>query len=200
MTDERDMVIARVRETLRAAPAATPDPRAVAQVLRAVWESPKPSLWRRVVEAWRATAVTPARATALASAALLLGFFARGGVKPTDAGVAELASGGSSTQEFPVQLAANAAPVDGAVLTQFVFDGKARSVSLVGDFNEWKGGASPLTQLEGGLWTTSVALTPGRHVYAFLVDDTLVVADPRAPKAGDADYGQEGSVVMVFAR
>ncbi len=200
MTDERDMVIARVRETLRAAPAATPDPRAVAQVLRAVWESPNPSLWQRLVEGWRAAAVTPARATALAGVALLLGFVARGAVKPAEEGASELATGGTSTQEFPVQLAANAAPVDGAVLTQFIFEGKARSVSLVGDFNAWKGGESPLTQLEGGLWTTSVALTPGRHVYAFLVDDTLVVADPRAPKAGDSDYGQEGSVVMVFAR
>ena len=99
-----------------------------------------------------------------------------------------------------MQSLANSAPADGMVLTQFIFEGKARSVSLVGDFNEWKGGESPLTQLEGGLWTASIALTPGRHVYAFLVDDTLVVADPRAPKAGDSDYGQEGSVVMVFAR
>jgi 1,4-alpha-glucan branching enzyme len=76
----------------------------------------------------------------------------------------------------------------------------ARSVSLVGDFNEWQGGALPLTRLESGLWTATVPLAPGRHVYAFLIDGTLMVADPRAPKAGDADYGREGSVVMVFAR
>jgi 1,4-alpha-glucan branching enzyme len=130
---------------------------------------------------------------------LLIGFVARGAMAPVEEAAPVMASG-STTQEFPVQTVANAAPADGMVLTQFIFEGKARSVSLVGDFNEWKGGESPLTQLEGGLWTTSIALTPGRHVYAFLVDDTLVVADPRAPKAGDSDYGQEGSVVMVFAR
>lgn len=199
MTDERDELIARVRETLRAAPAATPDPRAVAQVLHAVWESPAPSMWQRLVEGWRATAVTPARATAFAGAALLIGFVARGAMAPADEAAPVMAASGT-TQEFPVQTVANTAPADGMVLTQFIFEGKARSVSLVGDFNEWKGGETPLTQLEGGLWTTSIALTPGRHVYAFLVDDTLVVADPRAPKAGDSDYGQEGSVVMVFAR
>jgi hypothetical protein len=37
-------------------------------------------------------------------------------------------------------------------------------------------------------------------VYAYVLDGTLLVADPRAPKSGDADYGREGSVVMVFAR
>jgi hypothetical protein len=37
-------------------------------------------------------------------------------------------------------------------------------------------------------------------VYSYLIDGTLLVADPRAPKSGDADYGNEGSVVMVFAR
>jgi hypothetical protein len=199
MTDERDELIARVRETLRAAPAATPDPRAVAQVLHAVWESPAPSLWQRLVEGWRGASLTPARATALAGAALLLGFVARGAMTSAEEAAPVMASG-STTQEFPVQSVANSAPADGMVLTQFIFEGKARSVSLVGDFNQWLGGESPLTQLEGGLWTASIPLTPGRHVYAFLVDDTLVVADPRAPKAGDSDYGQEGSVVMVFAR
>jgi 1,4-alpha-glucan branching enzyme len=115
----------------------------------------------------------------------------------------------AATGEFPatagptVPVVAAAAVVGetAPVATQFVLDrADAQSVSLIGDFNEWQGGVTPLTRMESGLWTVSVPLTPGRHVYAFLIDGTLVVADPRAPQAGDADYGQEGSVVMVFAR
>ncbi len=196
MSDERDLLIARVRETLRADPAAAPEPRAVAQVLQAVWQSPRPSLWQRAVEAWRGAAVTPARATGLAAVALLLGFVTRGVVvEPAAPAVAARPAGSSA---FPAQRVADVA--DGLVQTQFVYDGKAESVSLVGDFNDWQGGVTPLDRLETGVWTVTVPLPPGRHVYAFLIDGTLVVADPRAPKSGDADYGQEGSVVMVFAR
>jgi 1,4-alpha-glucan branching enzyme len=87
------------------------------------------------------------------------------------------------------------------VPTQFVFESPiAREVSIVGEFNDWKVGETPLTRLPNGLWTATVPLVPGRHVYAYVLDGTLLVADPRAPKAGDADYGREGSVVMVFAR
>ena len=36
--------------------------------------------------------------------------------------------------------------------------------------------------------------------HRLLSRNELDIADPRAPKSGDADYGNEGSVVMVFAR
>jgi hypothetical protein len=38
---------------------------------------------------------------------------------------------------------------------------------------------------------------PGRHVYAFMVDDSLLVLDPRAPKSRDPDLGAEGSIRIV---
>ena len=44
-----------------------------------------------------------------------------------------------------------------------------------------------------------LALAPGRHVYAFLVNDSLVTLDPRAPRAEDPDLGTSGSVVLVGA-
>jgi hypothetical protein len=51
-----------------------------------------------------------------------------------------------------------------------------------------------------GLWSISLALRPGRHVYAFLVDDTVWVQDPRAMEAPDADFGRPGSVLLVGDR
>jgi hypothetical protein len=48
-----------------------------------------------------------------------------------------------------------------------------------------------------GLWSVTVTVAPGRHVYAFLVDDSVLTRDPRAPVANDADFGRPGSVMLV---
>jgi hypothetical protein len=196
---ERDQLIERVRRTLRDAPAAAPDARAVGRVLATVWASPRPSVWRRVGDALRMTTFTRLGAAAVAGAALFLGFLSRGAVRGEQA---PMAVSTPTTGEMPVAYASNDGGAETALVqTQFVFEeSEARSVSLVGDFNQWKAGETPLVRLANGLWTTTVPLPAGRHVYAFMIDDTLLVADPRAPKAGDADFGREGSVVMVFTR
>jgi hypothetical protein len=200
MNDGPDRMIERVRETLRAAPGAAPDQRAVAQLLSKVWAAPRPSRWRRLLDAWRMPALSGVGALAVTGVALAIGFVSRGSLTP-DVVAPEATVAAAS--ETPVVLAANPAGNAelAAVPTQFVFDDRtARRVSIVGEFNGWTPGKTPLTRLESGLWTVTVPLAPGRHVYAFVLDDTLVKADPRAPKVRDADYGREGSVVMVFAR
>jgi hypothetical protein len=197
-------MIERVRETLRESPRVAPDPRAVARVLGAVWAAPKPSRWRQLLDAWRVPALSGFGASAIVGAALVVGFVGRGALIGSRAPgeVAFVAPApGETPGETPVVNAAAVAGEPAAVPTQFVFDSRtARRVAIVGEFNGWDAKRSPLTRLPSGLWTVSLPLTPGRHVYAFVLDDTLVVADPRAPKAGDVDYGREGSVVMVFAR
>ena len=82
---------------------------------------------------------------------------------------------------------------------QFVFRSpQARRVSVVGDFTGWNAGTLVMTRDSGsGLWSASMALSPGRHVYAFLMDDTVWVRDPRAPAAPDADFGRPGSILLV---
>lgn len=196
---ERDPIIDKVRDTLRSAPHVAADQRAVARVLASVWESPKPSGWRRFVNftTWRVPALSGLGAGALTVGALLIGFVTRGAV-PAKQQAEPVAASGAPTGEYPVQTVAYDAAL---VQTQFVFEhAAAESISLVGDFNDWKGEAMPLVRMPNGLWTTTVPLPPGRHVYSYLIDGTLLVADPRAPKSGDDDYGNEGSVVMVFAR
>ena len=199
MSEGPDRMIERVRETLRAAPGAIPDQRAVAQLLSNVWAAPRPSRWRRLLDAWRIPALSGVGALAVAGVALAVGFVTRGSLTAPAATDRIVASG----PEVPVVPAASVGDdaETAAVPTQFVFDDRtARRVSIVGEFNGWEAGKTPLTRLESGLWTVTVPLAPGRHVYAFVLDDTLVKADPRAPKVRDADYGREGSVVMVFAR
>lgn len=74
----------------------------------------------------------------------------------------------------------------------------AKTVSLVGDFNDWNAAAAPLTPTRtGGVWTISVPLQPGRYTYNFVVDGTTVLADPAAPPAPADDFGTPASVVTV---
>ena len=74
----------------------------------------------------------------------------------------------------------------------------AKRVSVVGDFTGWDAARAVMTRdSASGLWTTTLALPVGRHVYAFLVDDSVWVRDPRAPTAPDADFGRPGSVLLV---
>lgn len=86
----------------------------------------------------------------------------------------------------------------GEPVVQFVLVAPgARSVALVGDFNDWDAAATPLHRAAGGAWSTALKLRPGRHRYAFVVDGVRWVADPAAPPAPDDDFGSPGSVVTV---
>lgn len=197
---ERDQLIERVRESLRSDARVAPEPQAVGRVLQAVWASPRPSWLRRAFDAWRMPVLSGLAASAVAVAALAVGFVTRGAVTPREGARDTMAASGPTTGEYPVQLASNGGERELRIPTQFVFEhATAESVSIVGDFNEWVPGEYTLTRTSAGVWTTTVPLPPGRHVYSYVIDGTLLVADPRAPKAGDADYGREGSVVMVFA-
>lgn len=96
-----------------------------------------------------------------------------------------LAGGGAGGAGRPV---AAAAIRDTLRLVRFVLTAPAAtSVALVGDFNGWRRDATLLAAGERGDWTAAVALVPGRHRYAYVVDDTQWIADPAATAvAGDA--------------
>lgn len=72
---------------------------------------------------------------------------------------------------------------DSVRLVQFAFVApRAARVALAGDFNRWSPRAMPLARRAAdGAWTGTVALAPGRHRYAFVVDDSVWLADPSAP-------------------
>lgn len=73
----------------------------------------------------------------------------------------------------------------------------AQRVSLVGDFNGWTPGATPLAgQGVDGVWSASVPIAAGRHEYAFIVDGRRWVADPYAATVHD-EFGTSSSVVQV---
>jgi hypothetical protein len=75
----------------------------------------------------------------------------------------------------------------------------ARKVQLVGDFNDWDASHQEyLAQHRGGgVWSVTAAIPEGHHRYSFVVDDSLWVTDPSAPRVLDDDYGLPNSAIVV---
>lgn len=110
------------------------------------------------------------------------------------------APGAASDAPAPPAIATGAAPAATAPSTvEFVFvASSASTVSLVGSFNDWNAAATPLRPTSTpGVWSVTVPLAPGRHVYAFVVDGSELIADPTAPQAPDDDFGSPNSVIVI---
>ena len=74
----------------------------------------------------------------------------------------------------------------------------ARSVAVVGDFNNWGLGDTALVAVNhNGVWSVSATVRTGVHRYAFLVNGKQWVADPTAPRAAGDDFGQPSSALVV---
>jgi hypothetical protein len=75
----------------------------------------------------------------------------------------------------------------------------ARKVQVVGDFNDWDASHQEyLAQHRGGgVWSVTATIPEGHHRYSFVVDDSLWVADPSAPRVLDDDYGLPNSALVV---
>ncbi len=84
-------------------------------------------------------------------------------------------------------------------IAQFVgrFPG-ARSVAVVGSFNDWRAEATPLTDDDhDGTWNATVILPAGQHEYMFVVDGERWVADPLAGRYVADGFGRENGLLFV---
>jgi hypothetical protein len=135
-----------------------------------------------------------ALAGGLVAAAAFAGFIIRGTVTAPPGSPARVAT---TTAIAPVAYSTESAVVP--IIEQFVFKAPtARRVAVIGDFNRWDPSVAPMARSsDGELWSRSIPIMPGRHTYAFMVDDSILVLDPRAPKTRDPDLGAEGSVRIV---
>ncbi len=198
VSDEQDELIERIAGRLRPLPDV--DPAATARVLVAVAaereRDRERAARRRPVVRWLGAAVVAATLVT----ALMLG---RDRPISTAAGVAR--SGQPPVLDTPATgmpaatLARRDESASARQPVQLVFRApNAKQVSVVGDFTGWDPTRAVMTRDSGsGLWTVTLSLPAGRHVYAFLVDDSVWVRDPRAPAAPDADFGRPGSVLLV---
>src|SRR5881394_4010218 len=75
----------------------------------------------------------------------------------------------------------------------------AKKVAVVGDFNAWdpSHAAFQARHTGGGVWTVTAKVPVGHHRYSFVVDDSVWMADPMAPRAHDNDFGLPKSALVV---
>jgi hypothetical protein len=161
--------------------------RLMARLRRDAARRPSVLTWiRGASTAWTASPLVTA-ATTLAIG-VLLGWMLRGARIPV--GGAAPASGPAGVAGVPSTREVR--------LVQFVLTApKASRVAVVGDFNDWDPSATPLARSDGGSWIAAIPVSPGRHVYAFIVDGDRWVSDPASPLAPEDDFGIRNSVIVV---
>jgi hypothetical protein len=199
MHDETDETIIRIAAALRPLPEI--DPAQKARVLVAVAAERERTRQRRirVSRGWRvAGGAAMVAAAGLVVAVWLNAPRGNPGVTTVATSARPAAVSDSSSSVADARFVRDAKLV-GYKTVQVVFRAPAaRRVSVVGDFNSWDSGVDAMTRDPAtGLWSHTLALRPGRHVYAFVVDDSVWMRDPRSPAAPDQDFGRPGSVLLV---
>ena len=195
MHDETDETIARIAAALRPLPDVDRAEKARVLVAVAAERERMHAARVRAARRWRVAGAVGVLAAAGVIAAIWLG-----GSRADSTGATTSAS--TSATAAPVATPADARlarDARGLTSVQVVLRAPAaQRVSVVGDFNGWDSRADTMTRDPvTGLWSHTLALRPGRHVYAFVVDDSVWMRDPRGPEAADEDFGRPGSVLLV---
>ena len=74
----------------------------------------------------------------------------------------------------------------------------ARSVAVVGDFNNWGLNDSALpASNHDGVWSVTAPVPAGVHRYAFVINGKQWVPDPSAPRSSSDDFGMPSSALVV---
>ena len=196
---ERDPVVNRAIEELQRLPAF--DRAAIDRVVRTAAAARIAPAEPDPADLPRTRSIRVWSALGLATAAAVAGFV-----------IGELRTSKEATVETPIVTAAptaadtqiravsgSAATVDNMPIAQeFVLEAaQADRVALVGDFNSWNPKTNVMTRDASGKWSITLPITPGRHVYGFMVNDSIFTLDPRATKTRDPDLGGDGSVRIV---
>jgi len=162
------------------------------RIMAAVHAEPIPhrrhGFWSRLTEP-RVFHLSPAGSTLLAAGLVGIGVFAGLLTKNRDASVRSGRPEVSAVSQLPVS----------DTVVKFVFVApQAEKVALVGDFNGWDTTKTPMVRVaNGGVWTVTLPLPAGRHLYSFVVDGSAWTTDPTAPLAADDGFGHANSVKIV---
>jgi hypothetical protein len=183
--------IERIARELRAPLSPPVSPSFDARVMAAVRRLPRHarfSLWSRLTTP-RTVTVTPLTWGVLAASVALFALF--GAARAVD---------DVRIATKPIVTAFTGKPAKAPQRIQFVLVAPdAKKVAVVGDFNGWDAAhASYQAQHRGGgVWSVTAQVPVGHHRYSFVVDDSLWVADPMAPRVVDNDYGVANSAIVV---
>lgn len=186
------------------------DPASKRRLMELVREAPAP-----VPSVTTPGRLTPSRSRALATIRRMRG----GGPRSVSASTLATAAGialvlavgtqertdtGLSPRRHAVVIGDSVASVASAIrdtlrIVQFMLTAPAASrVALAGDFNGWDIRGIPMARdSRDGRWAVTLALAPGRHSYAYVVDDTQWVRDPVATPAEPNELTPPRSVVII---
>jgi hypothetical protein len=144
-----------------------------------------------IVRPWT---VRVAPITAFAAAAALVGIVAIGAWQLRPVEQVQVASQPVSDSNLLPVANTGEEPL---VLHQFTYYQKGlKSISLVGEFNDWDADSTMLTEVSPGVWTVSLPLRPGVYEYQFILNGAQRVTDPTMPQVSN-DFGSPNSVVTV---
>jgi len=77
-------------------------------------------------------------------------------------------------------------------------DGKAHTVAIAGDFNDWNPQANILEDPEGdGIWIGTLKLEPGRYEYMFVLDGEKWLPDPNALRYVKDGFGNKNAILEI---
>ena len=185
------------------------DPASKRRLMELVREAPLPAV---VAQPAR---LTPSRSRALATIRRMRGDAPRAASASTLATAAGIAlvmlvgmqdrvDTGAPRSRRTVVISDSVASVASAIrdtlrIVQFMLTAPAASrVALTGDFNGWDPRQIEMTRdSRDGRWAVTLALAPGRHSYAYVVDDTQWVRDPLGTAAEPNDLAPPRSVITV---
>lgn len=188
MRDEHDDRLNEVaRELKRAERLGAEFDERVMRAVRRLPEHSRLSWWSRLTRPRRVT-VTPLSWGLMATAMLVFAVLGTRGLVD-EAASAERAVALSAAETSPTVQFVLVAPA-------------AKKVAVVGDFNGWDPSHEGY-QAEhrgGGVWAVTAPVPVGHHKYSFVIDDSVWVADPIAPRAVDNDFGVTNSALVVVGQ
>jgi len=189
--DERDIerIARELREPLSPPVSASFDARVMAAV-RVLPRYTRLTLWSRLTTP-RTITITPLTWGVLAASLAIFSIF--GATRALD-------DARDATKPIVTALFPNGKAAQHPQRVQFVLVAPdAKKVAVVGDFNGWDAAhASYQAQHRGGgVWSVTAPVPVGHHRYSFVVDDSVWVADPTAPRVADNDYGVANSAIVV---
>ena len=190
MRDRRDPIEDLARELKRPVPLDGSFDAQVMSEVRALPRYGRLRLWLRLTTP-RTVTVTPLR-VGLAAASLAI--FAALGAAHASADIRRVAKP-IATAMFP----SKTKPAPNQRVQFVIVAPDAKKVSVVGDFNGWDVSRAGYQAQHrgGGVWSVTAPVPVGHHRYSFVVDDSVWVADPTAPRVMDNDYGMPNSAIVV---
>lgn len=72
-----------------------------------------------------------------------------------------------------------------------------KTVSVVGDFNNWEKDKNMMHKNDEGIWETEISLQPGTYLYQFMVNGQLPLNDTQASLMDVTNKGELKSVIKI---